>query len=167
LGLNMSGLSRKIRSLLLSWLLVRAAAVVAAPAADQLQAAAAAGDPWAQLNLGAAYDHGLLGLPADAARAAAWYRQAAQHGLAEAQFNLAHCLATGHGVAADPATARHWMALAAAQGLADAQFLYGVMLVEGMGGDPDPSAGRSWLRRAAAQQHADAVDYLRRLAARP
>ena len=52
--------------------------------------AADGGDPWAQLNLGAAYDHGLAGLASDPERAVHWYRRAA-----EAQFNLAHCLATG------------------------------------------------------------------------
>ena len=50
---------------------------------------AASGDPWAQLNLGAAYDHGLAGITRDPALAVLWYRRAAEAGLAEAQFNLA------------------------------------------------------------------------------
>jgi TPR repeat protein len=153
--------------LALALLLACSVGAVAAPGAADLQATAHKGDPWAQLNLGAAYDHGLLGLAPDPTLAVRWYRAAAAQGLVEAQFNLAHCLATGHGVAPDPVAARHWMARAATQGLADAQFLYGVMLVEGLGGDADPEAGRGWLARAAAQRHDDAAAYLQRLPARP
>ena len=136
----------------------------AAPAGESLpllREQAAAGDPWAQLNLGAAYDNGLQGLPADAVQAVRWYRAAAEQGLAEAQFNLAHCLATGHGTARDYVTARTWMRRAALQGVADAQFLLGVMLDQGMGGDKDADIARDWLQQAAGQGHAQAIAYLR------
>lgn len=128
----------------------------------QLRAAAVAGDAWAQLNLGAAYDHGIAGVAADAAQARIWYLAAAQQGVAEAQFNLAHCLATGHGGATDPVAARVWMRRAAVQGLADAQFLFGMMLYRGVGGGVERADAVVWLRRAAAQGQVDAVDYLER-----
>jgi hypothetical protein len=136
---------------------------VAVALASDLQARAEAGDPWAQLNLGAAHDHGLSGIEPDAARAVFWYRRAARAGLAEAQFNLAHCLASGAGVTRNDDEAAIWMRRAAEQGLADAEFLYGVMLLEGIGVTPDSDQARSWLRRAAAQGQTDANELLQRL----
>jgi TPR repeat protein len=136
---------------------------VSAPSIAQLQAQAHDGDPWAQLNLGAAYDHGLSGLAADPVQAVYWYRQAAEQGLDKAQFNLAHCLATGHGTPQDYAAARLWMRRAAQQGMADAQFLMGVMLLEGLGGSSVADEGRAWVQRAAMGGNADAVDYLKNL----
>lgn len=106
----------------LSGLVACWSAVFAAPPIDagSLHAAAEAGDAYAQLNLGAAYDHGLSGVPVDPVRAVAWYRRAALAGVAEAQFNLAHCLATGHGVATDEVEAFVWMQRAAAAGKSEA-----------------------------------------------
>ncbi len=132
------------------------------PTAEELRSAAKAGDPWAQLNLGAAYDHGLAGIPRDPRQAMTWYRRAAEQGLAKAQFNLAHCLVTGCDGHTDSAEARHWMGRAAAQDMADAQFLYGVMLAEGLGGAVDRTEARYWLQRAASVGQADAAEYLAR-----
>jgi TPR repeat protein len=145
--------------LVLLWLLPLSAVV---QADGQLRDRAEAGDPWAQLNLGAAYDHGLAGISRDPAQAVIWYRRAAEAGLAEAQFNLAHCLASGQGAPRDDAAAALWMQRAAEQGLADAGFLYGVMLLEGVGVAVDRAGARDWLRRAAAQGQADARALLRR-----
>lgn len=131
--------------------------------ASDLRTRAEAGDPWAQLNLGAAHDHGLSGVQPDPVRAVFWYRQAAEAGLAEAQFNLAHCLATGTGVTRDDGEAAVWMRRAAEQGLADAEFLYGVMLLEGVGVATDPAQARAWLTRAALQGQTDASELLQRL----
>jgi len=147
--------------LLCCWLLAPPA--MSAPSLAQLQAQAREGDPWAQLNLGAAYDHGLSGLAPDPVKAVHWYRQAAEQGLDKAQFNLAHCLATGHGVPQDYAEARLWMRRAAQQGMADAQFLMGVMLLAGLGGRSAVDEGRAWLQRAAMGGNADAIDYLKNL----
>lgn len=130
---------------------------------DDLLARAEAGDPWAQLNAGAAFDHGLAGLPPDPVRAVLWYRRAAEAGLAEAQFNLAHCLATGSGTARDDAAALHWMLRAAEQGLPDAQFLAGVMYAQGVGAGADPDRARAWLRRAADNGSLDAASLLQRM----
>jgi uncharacterized protein len=149
----------------LSLALLSAGAGAGQPDLARLRSDAVAGDPWAQLNLGAAYDHGLSGLKADPAEALVWYRRAAEQGVDKAQFNLAHCLASGDGVAQDYQQARVWMEKAARQGMPDAQFLLGVMLVEGLGGAPDAALGRTWLRRAAAGGNSDAADYLREHAA--
>jgi TPR repeat protein len=123
---------------------------------------AEAGEPWAQLNLGAAYDHGIGGFPLDPVRAVAWYRAAAAAGLAEAQFNLAHCLATGNGVARSDPEALVWMLRAAEQGLASAQYLAGVMYLEGIGTAPDRARARDWLERAADGGNLDAAALLQR-----
>ena len=126
-------------------------------------ARAESGDSWAQLNLGAAFDHGLAGLPHDPARAVLWYRRAAVAGLAEAQFNLAHCLATGSGTARNDIEAFSWMLKAAEQGLSSAQFLAGVMLAEGIGTLADPGRAQTWLQRAADGGNKDAPVLLRRM----
>jgi hypothetical protein len=130
---------------------------VAGSVTVDLVARAEAGDSWAQLNLGAALDHGLAGFEPDPAGAVFWYRRAAAAGLSKAQFNLAHCLATGSGTARDDVEALDWMLKAAAQGLPDAQFLAGVMIAEGRGMPPDPVRARAWLRRAAASGSSDAA----------
>ena len=131
--------------------------------ADRLLLAAGAGDSWAQLNLGAALDHGLAGFERDPERAVYWYRRAAEAGLAEAQFNLAHCLATGSGTPRDDVEAFGWMSRAAQQGLADAQYLAAMMLLDGTGTVADPDQARRWLRRAAAAGQGDAAAVLSRL----
>ncbi len=133
-------------------------------AADELaalQSQAARGDPWAQLNLGAAYDNG-LGVAADAAQALHWYRRAAEQGLAQAQFNLGHSYATGHGVAQDYAEAVRWLTLAARQGMAEAQHLLAVCYLEGLGVKVDHAAAQRWLRLSAAQLYQPALDYAQR-----
>ncbi len=133
------------------------------PTLAELQRSAHAGDPWAQLNLGAAYDHGMAGVPRDSSRALRWYRKAAEQGLAKAQFNLAHCLVVGCDGGVDARQARIWMRRAAEQGMADAQFLLGVMLAEGLGGDVDRAQARHWLQKAVVGGQADAAQYLSQL----
>ena len=128
---------------------------------------AESGNPWAQVNLGAVYDHGLGSVPRDPARAVVWYRRAAEAGIAEAQFNLAHCLASGRGIPRDDSEAFLWMRRAAVQGLTDAQYLVGVMLVEGIGTAPDRVAARDWLGRAAADGQSHAQELLGELDAVP
>lgn len=138
-------------------------AVAAQNADTDLAARAEQGDAWAQLNLGAAFDHGLAGRQIDPVQAVFWYRQAAEAGLAEAQFNLAHCLATGTGTPRDDAAALRWMLRAATQGLLDAQFLAGAMLAEGVGAAADRTAALLWLQRAARGGQPDAAELLERM----
>ena len=129
----------------------------------ELTAKAEAGDPWAQVNLGAVYDHGLGGVARDPTKAIGWYRRSAEAGIPEAQFNLAHCLANGRGAPRDDAEAFIWMRRAAEQGLTDAQYLLGVMLVQGRGTAPDRVAARDWLGRAAAEGQSYAQELLEEL----
>ena len=61
----------------------------------------------------------------------AWYRQAAEQGVAEAQFNVGLMYSTGRGVPRDEAEAVTWYQQAAAQGLAEAQVNLGVIFAAG------------------------------------
>ena len=161
-GLPTAIRARWVALLLSAWVMAGAQAQVSADIVA-LERKAVAGDPWAQLNLGAAYDNGLGGLVLDPVLAVQWYRRAAEAGLPEAQFNLAHCLATGSGVARDDAASLHWMLRAAEQGLASAQFLAGVMFAEGVGTEVDRRQAIIWLEKAAANGHLDALPLLQRL----
>lgn len=146
-------------------LLLVAALVIALPvlAADvdikSLQKKAESGDALAQLNLGAAYDHG-MGVPRDINKAIEWYKKSADQGLAEAQFNLAHIL-----VAEDISAvgAAEYMLKAAEQGMIDAQYLMGVTYAEGIGVEPDEEKAKLWLKRAVAQGQKDAAKYLKKM----
>ena len=74
-----------------------------------------------QYALASFYRRGVL-LPHDDARAAAWYRRAAEQRFAPAQFELARLYEAGRGVTKAPAEASRWFALAAENGYADAQY---------------------------------------------
>ncbi|HEY3660561.1 MAG TPA: hypothetical protein VGK91_04980, partial [Candidatus Udaeobacter sp.] len=50
-----------------------------------------------------------------------WFREAAEHNLVEAQYDLSGCYATGAGVAKDNCEAYKWLLLAARQGDKDAR----------------------------------------------
>lgn len=124
---------------------------------DKLRAQAEQGDAWAQLNLGAAYDNA-MGIPRDVDKAILWYEKAAEQGLAEAQFNLAHIL-VDEDISA--ARAARWMAKAAEQGMPDAEYLMGVIYAEGIGVAPDEAESRRWLQKAIAQGHSDARQFMK------
>ena len=129
----------------------------AEPDPETLRAKADQGDAWAQLNLGAAYDNG-IGVPRDLEKAIYWYQKAAEQGLAEAQFNLAHLL-----VDADISAARaaKWMAKAAEQGMVEAEFLMGVIYAEGIGVAQDDDEARRWLEKAIENGHAEAEQFMK------
>lgn len=122
-----------------------------------LQQQAEAGDALAQLNLGAAYDNA-LGVERDVQQAIYWYQLAAEQGLAEAQYNLAHLL-----VDEDISTvaAAEWMQKAAEQGMPDAQYLLGIIYAEGIGTVMDETKAKLWLQRAIDQGQADAALYMK------
>jgi hypothetical protein len=61
------------------------------------------------------YDMG-LGLSKDPAKAARWYRKAAEQGLADAQFSLGQMYAEGRGVRKDLVAAYKWLSLSAGAG---------------------------------------------------
>src|SRR5690242_16351525 len=77
-------------------------------------------DPRAENWLGVLYHNG-YGVMQDDGIAAAWYRRAADHGYAVAQFNLAAEYVVGRGVPRDDAQAAHWFGAAAGRGYVPAE----------------------------------------------
>lgn len=122
----------------------------------ELRAKAEAGDAYAQLNLGAVYDNA----PAaerDVKKAIHWYQRAAEQGVAEAQFNLAHLLVEEE---ISASTAAEWMQKAAEQGMTDAQYLLGVIYAEGIGVEMDDAKAKLWLKRAISKGHEEAAQFM-------
>ena len=85
----------------------------------------------------------------DYGKAAHHYRIAAEKGLDWAQYNLAHMLLSGVGVAQDRDQAFHWYSQAAAQGHVRAMSLVGRCHEEGWATPKDPGAALDWYRRSA------------------
>jgi TPR repeat protein len=156
---------RKPAPLLFALWLVLALPLQAEPQVDivSLQQSAQAGDAYAQLNLGAAYDNG-IGVARDIEQALFWYQKAAEQGIAEAQFNLAHLLVAEE---LSASTAAEWMRKAAEQGMVDAEYLMGVIYTEGIGVAVNHNEARRWLNKAVARGHADAKLLLKQLGQRP
>lgn len=109
---------------------------------------AAAGDPAAQNRLGAWYEHGTYG-EKDLAKAADWYRSAAQSGNAIAQNNLGVLYHRGAGVPLDAKEAAYWYAKAAAQGHRWAQANLAWAYENGMGVERDIDQALAWMTQAA------------------
>jgi uncharacterized protein len=96
-----------------------------------LEEAANQGHASAQNWLGFCYKNG-QGITQDDAKAVKYYRLAADHGLADAQFNLGVCY-SGKGVTQDHAQAVKYFRLAADQGDASAQYNLGLCYKKGQG----------------------------------
>ena len=80
------------------------------------------GDPAAQTYVGEIFEKG-LGVPADHAAAAQWYRKAADQGHGPAQINLGQLYELGRGVEKDPQQALVWYRRAAGIADLDAEFV--------------------------------------------
>ena len=83
--------------------------------------------------------------------AARWSRKAADHGVADAQFNLGVAYLWGHGVVQDYAEAVRWTRIAAEQGDVFAQNSLGSMYADGQGVPQDFVRAHMWLNLAAAE----------------
>jgi len=101
------------------------------------------------------YDKG-QGVPQDYAAAVKWYREAAEQGFAEAQYNLGMMYYTGEGVPQDYAEAAKWYLKAAGQGIASAQFYLGLMYDRRQGVPQNFAEAVKWYRMAAEQGNAEA-----------
>ncbi len=148
-----------LRLLLMLLLLSPAAYAEQAVDIESLQQGAAAGNAYDQLNLGAAYDNG-IGVERDIDQALQWYQRAAEQGVAEAQFNLAHLLVTEE---LSSVAAAEWMLKAAEQGMVDAEYLMGVIYAEGIGVESDRNEARIWLQKAADKGHVEATNFLQEM----
>jgi TPR repeat protein len=117
----------------------------------EVRAKAEAGDQTASYELGLRYDTGRGGVARDPTQAAAWYRRAAEGGLAAAQNSLGSLYQAGDGVEQSFAEAMAWYQKAAdqahAQGIHNLGFLYD----EGKGVAEDNTRAIALYVRAAEQ----------------
>lgn len=112
-----------------------------------------------------AFERGMNALlQGDFAEAYCQWKPLAQHGYAEAQYNLGWLHANGNGVNVDMRKAFYWWTAAASQGHADAQFALGLSYLAGEGVKRDLETASRWFFLAAQKGHLDARDSLLRLA---
>lgn len=124
---------------------------------EETQTKAGFGNPEAQNRLGLHWINGEQGLTRNPLEAAAWFRRAAEQGLAEAQFNLTLFLLNGEGAPPDLPQAATWCRRAALQGLTNAQDLLGLMYARGDGVPKDPVEALAWFQTAAHLGHHEAA----------
>ncbi|MEW6690884.1 MAG: tetratricopeptide repeat protein [Pseudomonadota bacterium] len=115
-----------------------------ATALREWQPLAGGGHRDAQFNLGLLYENG-LGVQRDAARAAQWYRRAAEQNDAVAAAYLAEMYAKGLGVGRDDAEALRWYRQAAERGHAASQYNVGLFYALGRGIAPSDVQALAWL----------------------
>lgn len=101
-------------------------------------------------QLGELYLRG-QGIEQNPASALSWFEQAAEQGLARAQYQSARMHQHGQGAAPNPSKARQRFEQAARQGHRDAQLALGLLYLHGEGIAVDNGKARDWLLRAARQ----------------
>ena len=97
------------------------------------------------------YYNGADGTAQDYAKAAGYYRLAADQGDAAGQCGLGTCYLKGQGVGQNDKEAAKYFTLAADQGYAPAQTKTGVMLQTGEGSDKNEEEAFIWYEKAAEQ----------------
>ena len=90
-------------------------------------------------------------------KATALWRQAAEFGHVESQFNLADCYFEGEGVDQNPTLAVYWWQKAAEREDADAQNALGECYWTGVGVKQDALIARDWWERASQQNQPEAL----------
>jgi len=93
---------------------------------------ALAGDTWAQLQLGIAFEFG-QGVEKNLEQAMRWYHIAADRGNPVAQTNLGYLYEIGSNGPANPEEAAKWYLRAAVSGFTRAQFNLGTLYLRGAG----------------------------------
>lgn len=94
-----------------------------------------------------------------------FYKQLAEQGDVNSQYNLAEMYAYGEGIPEDDTEAVKWFLLAAEQGYIKAQFNLGVMLAKGEGVPQDYTAAYVWLSVASSQGHEMSATFKKRVEA--
>ena len=97
-----------------------------------------------------------MGVAKNETEAVKWYRQAADQGLAKAQFNLALKYENGLGVAKDDAMAAQLYQTAAQQGYTLAQYNLAVSYANGKGVPQSEVEAVKWYRHAAERGYSKA-----------
>lgn len=109
------------------------------------------GVPEAQHDLAAVYTAGHGGVKQSYDRALYWFRQAADQGVANAQYNLGVLYHQGLGTEADVQEAVYWYSRAADGGHPEAQYNLGIAYIEGIGVPYDPVRASEYFEKAADQ----------------
>lgn len=121
--------------------------------AQRILKEAAAGEVVSQWNAGRLYfTGGYGGVARDDAKAAQWFRKAAEAGHAEAALAYGEMAFSGKGVAENPGEAARWFRFAAEKGLPRAMFFWGTFLETGYATARDDQAAFGWLKKAAEQK---------------
>lgn len=121
-----------------------------APIAE-LQNQAFAGVPEAQHDLAAIYTAGRGGVTQNFEKAAQWFREAADEGIANASYNLGVLYHQGLGVERDLDRALYWYREAAKLGHPEAQYNLGIAYIEGIGTQYDPKIAAAFFESSANQ----------------
>ncbi len=114
-----------------------------------VEARAFEGIPEAQHDLAALYTAGQGGVKTDFARAAQWFEEAANNGVANARYNLGVLYHQGLGVTQDTNKALNWYKAAAAQSHPEAQYNLGIAYIEGVGTSYSPEKAAANFESAA------------------
>lgn len=114
-----------------------------------LQEKAYAGVAEAQHDLAALYTAGTGGAKQDYKRAAYWFGQAAQSGVANAAYNLGVLHHQGLGVEKNITRALDWYRVAALEGHPEAQYNLGIAYIEGIGTKYNPQLAAGFFQKAA------------------
>lgn len=121
-----------------------------------LTLAAEAGDPVGQRNCAAFHMQGTNGSDADYARAADYYRRAAEQDDAVSQDMLSWMLLEGEVMPPDPAEAKRWAERAANAGISASATRLGMLYHNALGVDRDPVRAVFWWQKGAVDNDADA-----------
>jgi TPR repeat protein len=81
--------------------------------------------------------------------AAAWYKVAAEHGHAQAQWCIGNLYLKGFGVEKNPVEALKWYQSAAEQNVPEAQFTLGELYRSGLHVDKNPDLALNWYQKSA------------------
>lgn len=124
--------------------------------AQELEAAAEAGDVAAQFQLANLYLSGAFGT-SDPDKALEWYHKSAEGGYADANIRLAELYIQGLGGRQDFDEAIKWLQEPAERGVATAQTTLGWALILGK---QDYQGALKWYEAAAAQDYPEAISAL-------
>lgn len=116
----------------------------------KIETEAFAGNAEAQHDLAAIYTAGHAGVAQNYERAAFWFKEAADQGIANARYNLGVLYHQGLGVQKDLPAALEWYKKAAQIGHPEAQYNLGIAHIEGIGVNYDPKQAAEYFEAAAA-----------------
>lgn len=92
--------------------------------------------------------------------AAALFKESAEQGEPDGQYELGILYLEGMGVDKEPEQTFELWSMSAEKGYADAQFGLGTLYMRGIGIDKDIDKAKTWLQKAASQGHVAAQERL-------